>query len=269
MRFSAIFTALTGLAVAGGSVYFAREYVSFGPAAAQASTESETVSVLVASRDISFGEAIRPGTLTTIDWPRTALPSGVFTNSGDLLPTDGSPPRRARRPIAQGELILQNKVSDYGEKVTIVQSIGDNHRAIAIEVDAETAVGGFVTPGDRVDIVMTAGAKENLRAVTILQNIRVIGVDQEADVQTDQPSIARTVTVAVTPDQGQRLALAQRAGKLSLTLRAINDTEDRELATTRLTDLLREPTPETPDEPARRSVIRIRRGMDLTESVIN
>ncbi|SDE72531.1 Flp pilus assembly protein CpaB [Ruegeria marina] len=269
MRLSAIFTALTGLAVAGGSVYLAREYINLGPSAAQASVESETVSVIVASRDISFGEAIRPGTLTTINWPRAALPGGVYTDYEELLAAGGLPPRRARRPIAQGELILKNKVSDYGEKVTIVQTIGDNNRAIAIEVDAETAVGGFVTPGDRVDIVMTAGSKENLRAVTILQNIRVIGVDQEADVQTDQPSIARTVTVAVTPDQGQRLALAQRAGKLSLTLRSINDTEDRELTMTRMTDLLREPTPEIKEGPARPSVIRIRRGMDVTESVIN
>ena len=168
-------------------------------------------------------------------------------------------------------MLLQTKVSDFGEKVTIVQTIGANHRAMAIEVDAETAVGGFVTPGDRVDVVLTQGKAESLRAITILQNIRVIGVDQEADEQTDKPSVARTVTVEVSPDQGQRLALAQRAGRLSLTLRSIEDTENRALQMPRLVDLLHEPEPEAEEEEVivRKPVIRVRRGTDMTEAVIN
>ncbi|WP_050931380.1 Flp pilus assembly protein CpaB [Aestuariivita boseongensis] len=273
MRLSAIFTAMTGLAVAGGSVFFAKDYIQ--PAPAEASVQSETVSVIVAARDISFGEEIKPGTLTSIEWPRNSLPVGVFTEFDELVAASNTPARRARRPISQGELILQNRVSDFGEKVTIVQTIGADHRAMAIEVDAETAVGGFVTPGDRVDIVLTAGTNDSLRAVTILQNIRVIGVDQESDEQTDQPVVARTVTVAVTPDEGQRLALAQRAGQLSLTLRSVEDTEDRTLTMTRLHDLLREPEPkpapdaEAKDEPAPKSVIRIRRGTDVTETLLN
>lgn len=272
MKLSALLTALMGIAVAGGSVYLARDYVRIDPNAAQTSAESETVAVVVAARDIGFGEAIEPDLLTSIDWPRAAVPQGVFTDYADLLSERSEPPRRARRAIAQGELILQAKVSDFGEKVTIVQTIGPNNRAMAIEVDAETAVGGFVTPGDRVDILMTQGTGENLRAVTILQNIRVIGVDQEANEQTDKPSVARTVTVEVSPDQGQRLALAQRAGRLSLTLRSIEDTEDRSLETTRLYDLLREPAPEEnaeDEEAPRSSVIRVRRGTEMTESIIN
>ncbi len=269
MRLSALITALTGLAVAGGSVYLARDYIQIQPSAAQASAESETVGVIVAARDISFGEAIEAGTLTSIDWPRAALPAGVYTDFDELLASNGQPPRRARRPISQGELLLRPKISQFGEKVTIVQEIGPEHRAMAIDVDAETAVGGFVTPGDRVDILLTEGTKENLRAITILQNIRVIGVDQEADQQTDKPSVARTVTVEVSPDQGQRLALAQRAGRLSLTLRSIQDTEDRALQMTRLVDLLHEPEPEAEEEAPRKPVIRVRRGTEMSESVIN
>jgi pilus assembly protein CpaB len=271
MRLSSIFTALTGLAVAGGSVYVARDYIQFDRAAVEVGVEGELVNVVVAARDIAFGEEIGPGALTTIEWPRNAVPGGVFTEFGDLLAAQNMPSRRARRAIAQGELILTNKVSDFGEKVTIVQTIGPEHRAMAVEVDAETAVGGFVTPGDRVDIVMTTGAKELMRAVTILQNIRVIGVDQESDEQTDQPVVARTVTVAVTPDQVQRLALAQRAGRLSLTLRSVEDTEDRVLTMTRLNDLLvdDQPISEGDAPPVRVSVIRIRRGTDVTEATLN
>ena len=81
--------------------------------------------------------------------------------------------------------------------------------------------------------------------------------------------MARTVTVEVTPYEGQRLALAQRAGRLSRTLRSIEDTENRSLEMTRLNDLLREPEPEVAEEAPRKSVIRVRRGIDLTETVIN
>ena len=96
MRLSSIFTALTGLAVAGGSVYFARDYIELAPAPAEASVQSETVSVIVASRDIAFGQEIQPNSLTTIDWPRDALPAGVFTEFDDVLATGNNPGRRAR-----------------------------------------------------------------------------------------------------------------------------------------------------------------------------
>ncbi len=136
---------------------------------------------------------------------------------------------------------------------------------MAINVNAQTGVGGFVTPGDNVDIVLTQGGGETLRAITILQNIRIIGVDQVADEQADNPNIARTVTVEVTPEQTQKLALAQRAGTLSLTLRALDDKEDSPLNSTRLSDLLRDksPLPENEIKP----VVKIRRGVDKAEEV--
>ncbi len=85
--------------------------------------------------------------LQVMSWPRTALPPGAITELEMLVPAPGMPPRRATREMAQGELILASKVSAFGEKVTIVQSLGENTRAMAIKVEAETAVGGFVTPG--------------------------------------------------------------------------------------------------------------------------
>ena len=269
MRLAALFTAVAGLAVAGGSVYFARDYLAIDLAETQASQEDKTVSVIVASRDIKFGEAITAQMLTTIDWPREAVPEGVFNTSGDLLPKEGQDPRRARRQISQGDPLRNTTIADFGEKVTIVQTLSPNTRAMAIKVDAETAVGGFVTPGDRVDVVLTQGREETLRAVTILQNIRVVGVDQESNELNETPGIARTVTVEVTAVQGQRLALAQKAGTLSLSLRALEDERAVELETTRLSDLLYDsPAPEAPEKP--RPVVRVRRGStDVTETPVN
>ena len=269
MRLSALLTAVTGLAVAGGSVYLARDVILSPPVAASASASAETVRVVVAARDIGFGEAIEASMLTSLAWPRDAVPQGIFSEYESLLPTPGAQPRRARRPISQGELLLQSKVSDFGEKVTIVQTLAPNTRAMAIKVDAGTAVGGFVTPGDRVDVVLTQGKNADLRAVTILQDIRVIGVDQESDQETDAVKIARTVTVEVSPEQGQRLALAQQAGTLRLTLRALEDDGVAPPATTAMHDLLIGPKPADPELAPKRTVIRVRRGTETTEAVVN
>jgi pilus assembly protein CpaB len=239
MRFSSILMALTGLAVAGGSAYAARDFLE-SQQETIASEEAPVVQVVAAARDIPFGMAIEAHMLTSIAWPRDAVPPGVFTNYDALISGPGGEPRRAKRSISQGELLLANKVSAFGEKVTIVQTLSPNNRAMAITVNAETAVGGFVTPGDYVDIVLThSGGNSGLSATTILQNIRIIGVDQDANEESDKPGIARTVTVEVTPDQSQRLALAQRAGSLSLTLRNRLEAEEEEmpLESLRLSDL--------------------------------
>lgn len=273
MRFTSVFIVLVGFGVAGGSVYAARDYLETQATAAREGAVA-TVPVLVAARDIPFGGLIEPHMVTTMNWPVDAVPPGVFTDAALLLPSEGQEPRRAMRAIAQGELMAAARVSDFGEKVTIAQTLGDNTRAMAIEVDAQTAVGGFVTPGDFVDIVLTQGSDEALRAVTILQNIRILGVDQDANEETDAPVVARTVTVEVTPDQGQRLALAQEAGQLSLSLRDPNAAENMALPMISLNDVLMIEPPEPVEEeevaaePApvvQRSIIVRRAGVISTE----
>ncbi len=264
MRLSSLVTALAGIAVAGGSVYAAREVLNQRPSVAVAQSEQTVVEVVVAGRDIALGQPIEPQLLTSISWPVDAVPDGVFTDVELLLPDRGGEPRRARRAISEGELILLAKVSEFGEKVTIVQTLADGHRAMAIEVSAETAVGGFVTPGDFVDVVMTHGRNETLSAVTILQNVRIVGVDQDSDERSDAPEIARTVTVEVTPDESQRLALAQQAGTLSLSLRSESVDPDTQLGAIRLRDLLEEDVP-TADGDVR-PVIAVRRAGVIVET---
>ena len=256
-----ILVAILGVAVAGGSAFAAREYLDRSRAAASTDPEAALVTVIVAGRDIPFGQAIQPQVLQVMSWPRTALPPGAVTDIDTLVPKPGMPPRRATRAMAQGELVLASKVSAFGEKVTIVQSLGANTRAMAIKVDAETAVGGFVTPGDSVDIVLTQGRDDSLRAVTILQNIRVLGVDQDSDLQKDEPGIAKTVTVEVSPEQGQTLALAQKAGTLSLSLRTLDAAVDQPLDSIRLSDILREKSPVA--EAPSKSVVKVRRANEV------
>ena len=255
MRLKSIFVTLVGLGIAGGSVFMGRELL-LDPGANAA--EPAMVDVVVARAPIGFGQAIEGHLLATQPWPKDSVPDGAFIELAAVLPRDGSDPRRARAPLFPGEVVLASKLSAPGEKVTIVQKLGANTRAMAIKVDAVTAVGGFVTPGDYVDILMTQGSGDELRAVTILQNVRVIGVDQTAEEQTDAPEVAQTVTVEVTPEDGQKLALAQKAGTLSLTLRTLDKVVDQPLQMIDLRDLLQKESPV--EEVKKKKIVVVRRG---------
>ncbi|MEM6387532.1 MAG: Flp pilus assembly protein CpaB [Pseudomonadota bacterium] len=267
MRIRSLLITMLGIAVAAASIYASKEFLAVDPATA--SVENSTpalVSVVVTGQDIPFGTTIEAHKLTTIQWPAEAVPSGVFTDYSVLIPAAGEEPRRAKRAMVKGELVLPAKLSDFGEKVTIGQTLAPGNRAMAISVNATTSVGGFVTPGDFVDIVLTSRDQRGLRAVTILQNVRIVGVDQKADVLNEQAQVARTVTVEVTPIQGQKLALAQRAGTLSLTLRNIGsqDEVEQDLRSIRLSDIIPNDAPVI-QAPAPKPTVKVRRGSAIEE----
>jgi pilus assembly protein CpaB len=208
MRMKSLFVTMFGLAVAGGSVMVARDFLGDTSSAALAVEEPQTATVLVARSDVEFGLPLEAHMIGTQQWPRDAVPAGAFTSLDQVVPGAGVEPRRAKARLYAGEVLLHSKVSDFGEKVTIVQRLGENTRAMAIRVNAETAVGGFVTPGDFVDIVLTQGGGETLRAVTILQNIRVIGVDQTSEEAKDRPSPSRS-----RPNRGRSSRSPSRPGR--------------------------------------------------------
>jgi pilus assembly protein CpaB len=217
--------------------------------------------------------------LMTQSWPAEAVPAGTFIDMAALLPAQpGGEPRRAMRPIGRGELIMAGKVSEFGQKVTIVDSLAPGTRAVSIRVDAVTSVGGFVTPGDYVDVLLTRGSDSTLITDTILRKVRVIAVDQSADELQDSPALVATVTVEASADESQILALAQKAGTLSLALRDPDSPDTAPVERLRLSDLVPddpvvvEPAPEAApavvvEEPVRKPTIVVRRGTDSQEEV--
>lgn len=273
MRASSIVLALFGLAVAGGSAQLARELMTAPQA--DAASGSALVMVMTAASEIKRGDIIQSFMLKPQSWPASAVPEGSFVDAAPLLPAEGGEPRRALRSLVAGEVILEGKISGFGEKVTIAQSLSPNARAMAIKVDAVTAVGGFITPGDYVDVLLTRGSAETLMTDTILRNIRVVAVDQSDDELIDKPDIATTVTVEITAQQGQVIALAQNAGTLSLALRTPDSKDALPTERLRIGDLVPEPVVAPVVEVAEaapapvivppRRVIVVRRGTETQE----
>jgi pilus assembly protein CpaB len=274
MQFKSLATILLGTALAGAGS-FAAMSLAVGPGTATAMQDPATVDIVVARSEIAYGQAMEPALLMTKPWPKSAVPDGAYT-SFEAFSNDT--PMRALGRIFPGEPIMAAKLSSPGERVTIVQRLTPGYRAAAISVDAATAVGGFVAPGDRVDILMTQGGGNELRAVTVLQNVRVVGIDQTSEERQGAPKVVRTITVEVLPDDVQRLVLAQTAGRLSLSLRDLEAPDYAPLEQIQLSDLFdtAEPAPVVVDEeidvaaesevvPLRNSVI-VRRGM-ATEQV--
>jgi pilus assembly protein CpaB len=167
--------------------------------------------------------------------------------------------------MVAGEPVLRSKVSEFGEKVTIADSIDPTKRAMAIRVNDVSGVAGFVTPGDRVDVLLTRRLDgDNMITTTVLQDIVVRGTDQLADEDLDQPNVVRTVTVEVSPEEAQRVALAQEAGTLSLTLRNLATTEKADLRALGVNELTASPSKKQGAAP---TVTIIRGGERSSETV--
>jgi pilus assembly protein CpaB len=111
-------------------------------------------------------------------------------------------------------------------------------RAISIPINEASAAGGFIAPGDRVDVFLTRQPDQELPYSDLLvQNARVLAVGQDSNVAKDKPEVVKTATIEVTPLQAQKLALAANVGTLTLSLRNILDESRVRLETAQLLDL--------------------------------
>jgi pilus assembly protein CpaB len=260
MRLRAFLTLFLGMIVAGSAVFYTN-FALKKPASIEAMRD-----VVVATADIDFGHVVEAEMLSLRSWPANAAPAGVFASIEAVLGDDEDKPRRAKRSITAGDLILDNKVSAFGERVTITQNIDPSMRAVAIRVNDVTGVAGFVAPADRIDITLTRNVDQELSTSTILQNVQVLGIDQAAEGSSSKPSVVKTVTVRVKPGDAQKLALAQQAGTLSLSLRHLDSGEQPVLGTISVGDLTAGEKPRPKVEPPlqRPSVVVNRGGERIT-----
>jgi pilus assembly protein CpaB len=205
-------------------------YVATVGRAPAAGPVMELGGVVVADKDLAYGAPVAREALKIMPWPKASIAKDTFTDLDEIYKDAKDPKDRvALAMIAQNEPVTRAKISGFGGKPTLSHQVENGMRAISIRVDDVVGVAGFVLPGDRVDVLLTrrmATGADNLQTQVLLQNIKIIGIDQLADQATDKPIVARTATVEVTPDQGQKLILAQQAGSLSLSLRNVENADN-------------------------------------------
>lgn len=223
---------VVGLGLAGFAVYMAKNYVTAqqGELARVRAANAEivrTVDVYVATRTLKYGETLKPEDVRIAKWPERTQPEGVFRTKEDLFPNDGEKLRTVLRAIEKNEVLMAIKVTKPGESAGLTSLLERGMRAFAIKVDVASGVSGFLRPGDHVDVYWTGKVTTNERkgevSKLIETRVKLIAIDQTANYDSTETSIARTVTVAATPAQVAALALAQSTGKLSLSLVGAED----------------------------------------------
>lgn len=188
------------------------------------------VPVVVAAKALKFGDKLDGSALTVIHLPQNAVPEGAFSTVDAVLKQDNGGAPVALTAIAAREPLLAAKLSGPGARASVAAEIAEGMRAFTIKVDDVTGVGGHALPGDRVDVVLTRdltpeGQHRSFVSDVVLQNVRVLAVDLNADLASNKPATPNTATLEVDVPSSQKLAVASDLGKLSLALRRTGSAE--------------------------------------------
>lgn len=183
------------------------------------SAEGAGTPVVVAALDIPFGQKIEQAHVKIVDWPSGHTPKGSFS---DPLLLEG---RIAKQSFLPGEVILEERVVEHLGGSTLASIVEPNKRAVTVRVNDVIGVAGFLLPGNRVDILSTRQSGNRARTETILQDVKVLAVDQTASTDKDRPVVVRAVTLELSPAESELLVKATSEGTLQLTLRNPLDSE--------------------------------------------
>ncbi|MCZ4258666.1 Flp pilus assembly protein CpaB [Sulfitobacter sp. PR48] len=269
---------LVGIALAGGAVYLAKDRIAqyqLANARAQEALSQvvPTVSVFVAEGPLKYGQRLTPEDVREVAWPENAIPEGAFTDYAVLFPENTDEPRVVLRAMEKDEAIMALKVTAPGEDTGLTSRLERGKRAFTIKVDVSSGVSGFLRPGDKVDVYWTGRVSINRDTPStevtklIEAGVQLIAVDQSAGGELSEATIARTVTVAVSPQQVAGLAQAQSTGNLSLSLVGAEDDTVASAIEVDQRALLGIAAEEIKAEVAKEKVctIRTRRGAEVVE----
>jgi pilus assembly protein CpaB len=185
--------------------------------------------IVVAAMEIPIGSKLTDTMLKTAPWPKESVPPGSATDPKAL----SGPGRVTIRQIPAGEPVTEEKLAPVGGAsgagfMTYVVPPG--HRAVTVAVNEVAGVAGFITPGNKVDVVLTTpipGSPNETISKIVLQNVPVLATGQIAQEQKDgKPVVVPTVTLDLTPAEAENLVLAANKGPLQLLLRNFSDTAE-------------------------------------------
>lgn len=228
----AILLLTVALGAAAGVAFFVKGMLT-GQRAAPAQQVAAPVSrpaveVLVAKRDLATGVFVKADDLVWREWPEDGVTENfTIKGKGAAKEFEGGV---VRSHLFAGEPITKIRLAHPGERGFLAVVLEPGKRAVAIPVDGARGAGGFVFPGDRVDVIMTvkqtpqgedASGETRHFAETLLTDVRVLAIDQAVDVQNNQAKVAKTATIEVSQKQAERVALGLELGDLSLSLRSL------------------------------------------------
>jgi pilus assembly protein CpaB len=194
-----------------------------------------TKTIVVAKEPLRFGTELTAAMLEEVPWPAEAVPAGAFTKVSDIL-SHGR--RVVLAAIEPHEPVLALKITGPGQRATLSALVKPGMKAVTIRVNDVEGVGGFVLPGDHVDVVLTRQIdKGQATTEVVLQNTRVLAVDQSADERAAKATVAKSVTLEVTTVEAQKVWLASSVGSLSLLLRKAGETAESRTRKITLNDL--------------------------------
>ncbi|HEY1474130.1 MAG TPA: Flp pilus assembly protein CpaB [Pseudolabrys sp.] len=191
--------------------------------------------IVVAKQPLRFGTELTESVLEEVPWPEASMPSGAFTKISDVMHGGR---RVVLTAIEPNEPVLSLKITGPGQRATLSALVKPGMKAVTVRVNDVEGVGGFVLPGDRVDVVLTRQIdKGSATTEVVLQNTRVLAVDQSADERAAKATVAKSVTLEVSTVEAQKVWLASSVGNLSLLLRKAGETAEAKTRKITLNDL--------------------------------
>ena len=222
-----------------------------------------TRTVVVAKSPLRFGTPLTPQVLREVAWPEEAIPAGTFASVTDLLSSGN---RVVLASIEPNEPVVGAKLTGPGQKATLSAIIQDGMKAVTVRVNDVEGVAGFVLPGDRVDVLVTRQSEKGAGSNdVVLQNIKVLAVDQLADERIDKPTVVKAVTLEVDTVSAQKLALAASIGNLSLVLRKAGDANEANSRRVTTTDIGTQSVQDRPQGPNSFATIVVNRASKKEE----
>jgi pilus assembly protein CpaB len=183
---------------------------------------AHNVEVVVAAYDLPLGTKIELGEVKTARWSADSLPDGAYTDPKQVIGSYVKNSFVANEPVVQAKLFTGDKTAGV---MPLLIPFG--MRAVSVPVDEVSDVAGFVLPHTRVDVLVATenseGSGGKAFSKVILQNVEVLAVAQEVEQKKDEPTVVKVVTLLVTPQESERLALASHSGTLRLAMRNYND----------------------------------------------
>lgn len=188
----------------------------------------KTKNVIVMSKSARYGTRLSKDYVKVVKFPEGAVPPNAFTSLEQVFgkPNENKPPRLVLRTMDTFDTLTRAKVTNFGEDAGLVSQLEKGIRAFTLRVNVSSAVAGFLRPGDKVDVLWTGNLGGGTITRQILNGVQLLAIDQISDQDRDKPTIVGTITVGVSPEVVARLVQAQATGRLTLSLRGIEDDVD-------------------------------------------